>query len=405
MSEHTVYKNLSQTNANKIVLLVMDGLGGMPLHPNGLTELETAYTPNLDRLAREGASGRSIPIRPGVTPGSGPAHLSLFSYDPVEYEIGRGVLEALGIGFDLGPDDLAARGNFATVDADGLITDRRAGRIPTEECVRLCEKLQANTRLDGYQHFVLPVKEHRFALIIRGAGLGGHLSETDPLVTGKPPLAVEDDSGTVEGARSAGLVNQWVEQARAVLVDEARANSLNLRGLARDPGLPHLQDIYQLRAAAIAVYPMYKGVAKLVGMDVIDFEGDRPHHEIAALARVWDDYDFFFIHVKKTDSYGEDGNFDAKVHEIEAVDQVIPDLLALNPTVVIVTGDHSTPAKLRSHSYHPVPTLFWGPDVIADGAATFGERASAGGGHGIFHATEIIPWAMGYAGKLARFGA
>jgi len=242
-------------------------------------------------------------------------------------------------------------------------------------------------------------------LVIRGEGLGGALTETDPLVTGKPPLPVADESGTAEGAHTAALVNKWVAQARAVLADEPRANSLNLRGLAKDPGLPQFTDLYQMRAAAIAVYPMYKGVAQLVGMDVIDFEGDRPKHEIEALARVWDDYDFFFIHIKKTDSYGEDGNFDAKVHEIEAVDQIIPDLLALNPTVVIVTGDHSTPAKLRSHSYHPVPTLFWGEDVMPDNVSAFGERASETGAKGVFHATGMIPWALGYAGRLARFGA
>ncbi len=407
MIDHAVYADLAQKNNNKIVLLVMDGLGGLPLQVDGLTELETARTPNLDRLAQEGSSGRSVPVRPGVTPGSGPAHMSLFSYDPVRFEIGRGVLEALGIGFELQPDDLAARGNFATADSAGVITDRRAGRIATDECIRLCALLQANTSLaeDGYQVFVEPVKEHRFALVLRGPGLGGKLTETDPLVAGKAPLPVEDHSGTPEGANTAALLNKWVAQARRVLAGEPRANSLNLRGLARDPGLPRFPDIYKMRAAAIAVYPMYKGVAKLVGMDVIDFEGDRPEHEIAALARVWNDYDFFFIHIQKTDSYGEDGNFAAKVHEIEVVDAVIPDLLALGPSVLIVTGDHSTPAKLRSHSYHPVPTLFWGADVMPDGVTSFGERAAERGAMGVFHATEMVPWAMGFAGRLERFGA
>ena len=407
ITDHAVYLDLAQKNTSKIVLLVMDGLGGLPLTVNGLTELETAYTPNMDRLAREGSSGRSIPVRPGVTPGSGPAHLSLFSYDPVRFEIGRGVLEALGIGFHLDPEDLAARGNFATVAANGLISDRRAGRIGTDECMRLCKKLQEQTSLatEGYQVFVEPVKEHRFALVLRGPGLGGKLTETDPQVTGKAPLPVEDESGTAEGSHTASLLNKWIAQARQVLADEPRANTLNLRGLAKDPGLPRFPDIYQMRAAAIAVYPMYKGVAKLVGMDVIEFEGDRPHHEVAALARAWNDYDFFFIHVKKTDSYGEDGNFDAKVHEIEEVDKVLPDLLALGPSVVIITGDHSTPAKLRSHSYHPVPTLFWGADVMPDSAMSFGERAAEHGALGRFHATEMVPWAVGYAGRLQRFGA
>ncbi|NOX61186.1 MAG: 2,3-bisphosphoglycerate-independent phosphoglycerate mutase [Chloroflexi bacterium] len=407
MTNHELYRHLAQKNDNKIVLLVLDGLGGLPLTPNGPTELEAAFTPHMDRLAREGSCGRAIPVRPGITPGSGPAHLSLFSYDPVQHDIGRGVLEALGIGFDLGPDDLAARGNFATVDENGLVIDRRAGRISTEECIRLTKKLQENTSLsdEGYEVFVLPVKEHRFVLVVRGPGLGGQLTETDPLVTGKPPLPVQDESGTPEGEHTARLINQWIEQARNVLADEPRANSLNLRGLAKEPGLPKFPELYKMRAAAIAVYPMYKGVARLVGMEVIDFDGDRPHHEIEALARVWDDYDFFFVHIKKTDSYGEDGDFEAKMREIEAVDQVLPQLLNLDPAVLIITGDHSTPAKLRNHSYHPVPTLFWGQDVMPDGALIFGERASERGALGVFHATAIVPWAMGYAGRLARYGA
>ncbi len=394
---------------DKIVLLVMDGLGGLPLEADGLTELETAATPNLDHMASTGTTGLSVPIRPGIEPGSGPAHLSLFSYDPVRYEIGRGVLEALGIGFRLTANDIAARGNFASADADGLITDRRAGRIGSDECVRLCAKLQAATgdllADEGVQIFVEPVKEHRFVLVLRGEGLDGELTETDPLSTGKHPLPVTDTSGSVEGERSARLINRWVEAARRAIADEPKANSLNLRGLAKDPGLRRFPDIYGMRAAAIAVYPMYKGVASLVGMDVIDFDGDRPTHEIDALEQAWNDYDFFFIHVKKTDSYGEDGNFAAKVHEIEAVDAIMPRILALQPGAVIVTGDHSTPAKMRSHSFHPVPTLLWSPRAMPDTNTTFGERACANGGLGIFHATNLVPQAMGHAGRLKRIGA
>ena len=405
-TEFDLMQNLHQ-DGGKIVLLVMDGLGGLPMEAGGLTELETANTPNLDKMAAEGTAGLSTPIRPGIEPGSGPAHLSLFSYDPVHYEIGRGVLEALGINFPLGPNDMAARGNFASADADGTITDRRAGRISTDECIRLAAKLQEATAdsLPGYEVFVKPVKEHRFVLVIRGEGLGGHLSETDPLMTGKMPLPVLDDSGTDEGVRTAELVNAWVAAARAALADEPKANSLNLRGLAKDPGLPRFPEIYGMRAAAIAVYPMYKGVAQLVGMEIIDFEGDRPNHEIDALEEVWDDYDFFFIHVKKTDSYGEDGNFDAKVHEIEVVDELMPRILALNPGAVIVTGDHSTPAKLRKHSWHPVPTLLWSPTAMPDQVQSFGERACAGGHLGVFHATYLVPQAMSHAGRLKRFGA
>jgi 2,3-bisphosphoglycerate-independent phosphoglycerate mutase len=405
-SEHSLMREYHQPG-EKIVLLVMDGLGGLPLEPGGQTELEAAQTPNLDRMAFEGSCGLSVPVRLGIEPGSGPAHLSLFSYDPVKFEIGRGVLEAMGIGFELGKNDLAARGNFATVAPNGMIVDRRAGRISTEESTPLVEKLQAATgnALPGYEVFVKPVQDYRFVLVIRGEGLGGDLTETDPGATGKPSLPIEDRGGTPEGRHTADLVNRWIALAREILKDEPKANTLNLRGLAKDPGLPNFEEIYGLKAAAIAVYPMYKGVARLVGMQVIEFEGDRPQHEADALARAWNDYDFFFVHVKKTDSYGEDGNFEAKVHEIEAVDAVMPQILALQPGCVIVTGDHSTPAKLRSHSWHPVPTLLWSPRAMPDASTGFGERTCARGQLGIFHATNLLPMAMAHAGRLKRFGA
>ena len=394
-------------DGGKIVLLVMDGLGGLPAALGGQTELELAHTPNLDALAVSGSLGLSVPIRPGIEPGSGPAHLSLFGYDPVRYMIGRGVLEALGIGFPLQASDVAARGNFASVDGDGLITDRRAGRIPTDECIRLTAKLrEASAGLfEDCEVFVEPVQEHRFVFVLRGEGLGGSLTDTDPLAVGKRPLPVRDESGSSEGARTAELVNRWAAHARDVLADEPRANSLNLRGLAQDPGLPLFPDIFGMRAAAIAVYPMYRGVASLVGMEAIRFGGERPRHEVDALVEAWDSYDFFFVHVKKTDSYGEDGDFKAKVHEIEAVDAEIPRIQDLGPGALIVTGDHSTPAVLRSHSWHPVPTLLWSPNAMPDATRRFGERACAGGQLGLCHATTLIPQAMAHAGRLKRFGA
>ncbi len=405
-TDFDLMRNLRQ-DGGKIVLLVMDGLGGLPATPGGRTELETARTPNLDGLAESGSLGLSIPVRPGVEPGSGPAHLSLFGYDPVRYMIGRGVLEALGIGFPLQAGDVAARGNFASVDGDGLITDRRAGRIATEECIRLTGKLrEASAGLfDDCEVFVEPVQEHRFVFVLRGEGLGGSLTDTDPQAVGRRPLPVRDESGGSEGARTAELVNRWTAHARETLADEPRANSLNLRGLAQDPGLPLFPDIFGMRAGAIAVYPMYRGVASLVGMEAIRVEGDRPRHEIDALVEAWEDFDFFFVHVKKTDSYGEDGDFDAKVHEIEAVDAEIPRILELGPGALIVTGDHSTPAVLRSHSWHPVPTLLWSPSAMPEAARGFGERACAGGQLGICHATTLVPQAMAHAGRLKRFGA
>ncbi len=405
MADLELMRTLATANGTKIVLLVMDGLGGLPLTPDGRTELETAHTPHMDRLAREGSTGLHIPIAPGVTPGSGPAHLALFSYDPVRYEVGRGVLETLGIGFDLQPNDVAARGNFCTMDEQGRIVDRRAGRIPTEECVRLTRKLQENTHLDGVDIFVLPVKEHRFALVLRGEGLSDKLTETDPLVTGKPPLPVRPLDDSPEARRTAELVNAWIAQAREVLKDEPRANCLNLRGWGKDPRLPQFPEIYKVRAGAIAVYPMYRGVARLVGMELIQ-HGSDIEDEFAALREHWEAYDFFFLHVKPTDSRGEDGNFEAKVNVIETVDRFVGDMMTdLQPDVLLITGDHATPAKLRSHSWHPVPFLLWSRSAMPDAAQSFGERECARGYYGVIPANELMPLVMGHAGRLTRFGA
>ncbi|HNB54332.1 MAG TPA: hypothetical protein PK530_20465, partial [Anaerolineales bacterium] len=267
---------LLNNNASKIVLLVMDGLGGLPLERDGLTELETAATPHLDSLAAEGCLGQTIPIRPGVTPGSGPAHLALFGYDPLVYDIGRGVLESVGVGLEIRRGDVAARGNFCTLDSNGLISDRRAGRIPTSEALPVVEKMK-KIQIPGVQIEVKHVKEYRFAVVMRGEGLDADLADTDPQGVGKAPLPVTANSAASQ--RTAELFNQWVAEVHKVLADEPKANGVTLRGFATDPGLPSYKDVYGLRAACVAVYPMYKGVAQLVGMDVIDFAGDRPQHE------------------------------------------------------------------------------------------------------------------------------
>jgi|YNPNPStandDraft_1061719.scaffolds.fasta_scaffold08402_3 2,3-bisphosphoglycerate-independent phosphoglycerate mutase len=406
--DFALIRNLAQPSAapdgGKIVLAVMDGLGGMPIEPGGPTELEAAQTPVLDQLAREGALGLSTPIAPGVTPGSGPGHLGIFGYDPLQYEIGRGVLEALGIDFELQPNDLAARGNFCTIDEQGRITDRRAGRIPSAVGERLCQKLQAQTSIPGYEIFVRHVKEYRFALIVRGPGLADGLTETDPQRTGVPSLPIQPTNDNPDAARTAALLNDWLEQARRVLADEYPANSLNLRGLAKDPGIPKFPDVFRLKAAAIAVYPMYRGVARLCGMTVLP-TGDTMASEIDTLEQNWGQYDFFFVHFKYTDSRGEDGDFAAKVRVIEEVDGYMSRIKALRPAVLIVTGDHSTPALLKSHSWHPVPLLMWGPTVRPDECTTFGERACMRGGLGHLLAKEIMPLAMGHAGRFAKFGA
>jgi 2,3-bisphosphoglycerate-independent phosphoglycerate mutase len=398
---HNLMRELQEPNDNKIVLVVADGLGGLPLTPGGKTELETARTPNLDALLREGVCGLSIPVLPGITPGSGPGHLALFGYDPLEHRIGRGVLEALGINFPLGPQDVAARGNFCTVDDQGRITDRRAGRPPTERTAQLCARLR-QIALPGVELFVEPVREHRFVVVFRGAGLGDQVNDTDPQVLGQKPLAAE---GRDEASRrTAQLANQFVAEAARLLAHEGPTNMITLRGFARHPQIARFPEIYGLRAAALAVYPMYKGLARLVGMDVLD-AGSTLAEQLTTLERVWNDYDFFFIHYKYTDSTGEDGNFAAKVEMIERLDAAVPRLRALDPEVLIVTGDHSTPSKLRSHSWHPVPTLLWSRRCRPDGVVEFGESFCLRGGLGQFPAMYLMPLALAHAGRLGKYGA
>jgi 2,3-bisphosphoglycerate-independent phosphoglycerate mutase len=394
-------RELAEQAASKIVMLVADGLGGLPLEPGGKTELETAATPNLDRLAARGTSGSSIPVIPGITPGSGPGHLGLFGYDPLEFKIGRGALEATGIGFELGPDDVAARGNFCTLDAAGLIADRRAGRIASEESFKVVERLQA-VKIPGVETFVRPVKEHRFVVVFRGQGLDGRVADTDPQAVGVAPL---DPQPVVSAAaRTAEVAKEFVRQARAILADEPKANGMVLRGFAAKPQLPGYAELYGLRAAAIAVYPMYKGLAQLAGMKLVG-KAQSLDEQIDELARHWEEFDFFFLHFKYTDSAGEDGNFAEKVRRIEELDRALPRIEALRPDVLIVTGDHSTPSQLKSHSWHPVPTLLVADTCRPDGLAAFSERDCLRGGFGIFPAKHLMLLAMAHAGRFGKFGA
>lgn len=401
MIEHDLIRDLAEKNASKIVMLVADGLGGLPLEAGGRTELETAATPNLDRLAARGTSGSSVPVLPGITPGSGPGHLGLFGYDPLEFRIGRGALEATGIGFELGPHDVAVRGNFCTLDATGKITDRRAGRIPSAESFRVVERLQAVT-VPGVEVFVRPVKEHRFVVVFRGEGLSGAVADTDPQATGVPPL--DPRPLDAAAARTAEVAAEFVRRAGEILADEPQANGMVLRGFAARPDLPSYADLYGLRAAAIAVYPMYKGLARLAGMTLVG-EATSLDEQLDLLAQSWNDYDFFFLHFKYTDSTGEDGAFAAKVKRIEELDAAIPRIEALGPDVLIVTGDHSTPSLLKSHSWHPVPTLLAAGTCRPDGLAGFSERECLRGGLGMFPAKHLMLLAMAHAQRLGKYGA
>ena len=404
MANFDLMRSLTREEGGKIVLLVMDGVGGLPREAKGPTELEAAGTPHLDRLAREGSTGLSIPIGRGIAPGSGPAHLALFGYDPLHYEVGRGVLEAIGIGLEVNPGDVAIRGNFCTVDDRGLITDRRAGRISTEEGAKRIQKLQ-DINIPGIESEARIAKEYRFVLVLRGAGLDPAIADTDPQATGIAPFPARALTPAAE--KTATLVNQWIDEARQRLVGQEPANMLTLRGFASDPALPQYADVYKLKAACVAVYPMYKGVSKLVGMDIIDSDpNDTAADEFERVATIWDDYDFVFCHIKYTDSRGEDGDFDGKVAVIEAVDAALPALLDLNPDVLIVTGDHSTPATYRAHTWHPVPTLLWAPDThMPDRAQAYGERECMGGALGQFPATDLMPLALAHAKRLIKYGA
>jgi len=393
-------KTLSVKNSSRIVLLVMDGVGGIQV--GGETELEKACTPNLDRVAAEGVCGLMDPVFPGITPGSGPGHISLFGYDPVKHQVGRGILGALGIGFHLEKGDVAARINFATIDEKGLVTDRRAGRIPTELNQELCRELEEKIKIKGVKTFVRTVKEHRAVLVIRGEGLSGEIKDTDPQKEGLPPLDPEPMSQKAES--TASLVREFIAQAKNILASRHPANMVLLRGFSQLPHIPSFQEIYQLNPACIAGYPMYKGVARLVGMEILS-TGSSLKDEIETLKKNFNLYDFFFIHIKPTDSAGEDGDFERKVKVIEEVDALIPEIISLNPDVLAITADHSTPSLLKAHSWHAVPVVIRAKTVRTDAVKRFTELECARGALGRFSTQYLMSLLMAHALKLSKFGA
>lgn len=394
-------RELARTSPTKIILLILDGLGGLPRPETEKTELETASTPNLDRLVARGICGLIDPVSSGITPGSAPAHFALFGYDPINFQVGRGVLETIGIDFDLQPRDVAARGNFCTVDNAGLITDRRAGRISTEKCTELCQLLDALV-IEKVKIIVRPVKEHRFIAVFRGEDLVPDVSDADPQQIGVAPIAAT--ALHPEANRMADIANQFIAKAKTILAEHHPANMVLLRGFSAQPHLPTMGDIYKLKAAAIASYPMYRGLAKLVGMKILP-TGTTIEDEFGTLKQNYADYDFFFIHVKGTDSAGEDGDFDRKVKTIEQVDNALPGLISLEPDVIVVTGDHSTPATIKGHSWHPVPILLHSKYCRTDTVNEFSEPACLRGGLGRFPTTQVMPLAMANALKLTKFGA
>jgi 2,3-bisphosphoglycerate-independent phosphoglycerate mutase len=401
LTPESVVTEMARPEGSNALLLVMDGLGGYRTAGRG-SELTEASTPNLDRLAGEGSLGLHDPVARGITPGSGAGHLGLFGYDPLEYEIGRGALSAAGIGFELQPGDVAARVNFCTLDADGVITDRRAGRLPTEEAAGICELLMREIRLDGVELFLQPEREHRGLLVLRGPGLDRDLTDTDPQVVGVPPL--EPQARTPEAKRTAELVKQILDQARTLLAGRERGNFLLLRGFDSVKDMPSFPDRYRVKALAIAAYPMYVGISRLLGFQTHQVDGGAPE-EVDALAQLLPEHDFVFMHMKKTDSAGEDGDFDRKVAAIEEVDALVPRMLDAGVEVLAVTGDHSTPAQMAAHSWHPVPVLLWGGTAAADGLPAFDEVNCRQGSLGRFEAKHLLPQLLAAAGRLAKYGA
>jgi 2,3-bisphosphoglycerate-independent phosphoglycerate mutase len=408
MVPYRVLKDLSLKTPTRIVCLVVDGLGGLPRAPGGPTELETARRPNLNRLAAASMLGLAQIVGPGVTPGSGAGHLAIFGYDPLLHPIGRGILSAYGIGMEVRPEDVCVRGNFATLDDGGVIVDRRAGRLRTEICRELCGVLQrAIDRIEDVDVTFEAERDYRFVLRLRGPGLQDRVTDTDPQKEGHRPLpALSQDPASEKTAR---ILNLLAPRAEAALRGRRPANGILLRGYARRPDLPTLPELYGLKPACVATYPMYRGLALLLGMEVLKTSEEE---DLGVLARTvaahWDDYDFFFVHVKKADSHGEDGNFEAKVKVIEAVDrELVPVLTDRMPDVLMVTGDHSSPAVMRSHSWHPVPFLLHSKWIRrpAAPAAEFGETACASGLLGTFPAREAMSHALACAQKLAKFGA
>jgi 2,3-bisphosphoglycerate-independent phosphoglycerate mutase len=393
---------LVKKNTSKIVFLVMDGIGGLP-NGNNQTELEAADTPHLDQLSKEGICGLQVPVATGITPGSGPGHLGVFGYNPIKYQVGRGVLAANGINFDLQHGDIAARGNFCTIDDQGRVTDRRAGRISTEKNQELCTLLREKINIPDVEVFVETVKEHRLLLVLRGKNLSSKLKDTDPQETGVPSLSPEATSE--EATHMEEIITSFLTQVRDLLKDKHPANMVLLRGFSERPKWPDVKECFGLKAAAIAAYPMYRGLAKLIGMDILE-TGQSIEKEFKTLEKHWNDYDFFYIHIKKTDSYGEDGNFENKKTIIEEVDTFIPRLRRLNPDVIVVTGDHSTPSKLAFHSWHPVPVLLWSEVCRTDPVKSFSERACMTGGLGPrFPAEDLMTLALANAKRLDKFGA
>ncbi len=400
MIDFPYIQDICQATTSKVIMLVADGLGGAPHPETGKSELESANIPNLDNLAGRSACGLTTPVFPGITPGSGPGHLSLFGYDPVKYLMGRGILEGLGIDIEIRDGDIAARGNFCTVDKAGNLLDRRAGRIKSEYSMPLCDELDT-IEIPGVEVRIFPVQDYRFVALFRGEGLDQNITETDPQITGVPPRSVQALNQNAQ--KTAAAANLLIEKAQQLLSHRDVANMIMLRGFSKLPDLPDFGDSYKLNPAAIAAYPMYRGLAKVLGMNIIK-TGTTFRDEIDTIRQHIDEHDFFYLHYKPADAAGEDGDFDAKVRALEELDTFIPDILSMNPDVLVVAGDHATPSIMASHGWQPVPLLINSSLTPGEGIKAFDERSCSLGSIGQISATNVMFLALAHAGKLTKFG-
>lgn len=407
MNLDSLYSELTLNTDKKLVLLVMDGLGDLATRDQDyVTPLEAATTPNLDELTRDGVQGRLTPVAPGITPGSGPGHLALFGYDPIEFQVGRGVIEALGLGVELKAGDVAARANFCTLDPNGVVTDRRAGRIDTSVCEELCALLSSKIKKIGTTEVIIkPGKGHRFVVVFRGKGLEGPLTDADPHREGlKIPSVKPTNAKSLKQKAAAKLIVEFYKKALPLLKGKRPANGFLMRGIAHQPEIPLFVDRYKLRPACIAVYPMYKGLAQLVGMKKLEGAQTIAEQFERYLAE-YDNYDFFFIHYKYTDMHGEDGNFDAKKKAIEEFDAALPILLRKRPDVLAITGDHSTPVACKAHSWHPQPVLLTAECSGSDKLDRFTETGANLGSLGVIEAKFLMRHMQANAKMFDKFGA
>ena len=404
----------------KVVLVIIDGLGDRPISElKDQTPLEAANTPNLDYFATNGITGIMNAIDVGIRPGSDTSHLAIFGYDPETHYTGRGIFEAAGIGMELKKGDIALRGNFATVTEDLIIVDRRAGRI--ENVSKLADALNG-MKIDGVRFFVKAGVMHRAGVVLRGSNLSHMVSDNDPHEVGVKVKQVKALDNTEEAKFTASVINKFLEEAHKILkeheVNKKRrkerlleANYILLRGASKLTHFEPFEKKYKLKACCIAGAGLYKGIAKVLGMDVLQVKGATGtantdiNAKFIAAKKALAKYDFVFVHIKYADNYAEDGNVFGKLKFIEKIDDALIHLIGIKDTLIVITADHSTPCKLKAHSGDPVPIVMFGEGVRTDKVKEFNERSCMQGGLGRIKGKDLMNEILNLIGKAKLYGA